>query len=238
MFKKYILQEKYQNTYENDDENIKAIIYSIVSSIISNFFDLKSISPKILNSGKNGYVIDLTSENMINSIHKFEEKMNLSKIKKSSTIPNRVAMKVQIYSTKNQESIILHQENILLSDDSDIKKYIPAFYYGCTLQTPFLKNKTYIRITFTEIIDFKYIPILQLLEVKNKMPILHICEILNNLLIMLSKNGIDKNNIDIQNIVIDCFDFNTIKIEFINYKEKFENNITTISELLDKLSTQ
>jgi hypothetical protein len=197
------------------------------------------IGPIILDNIKQGYIFPLESSNILEKIIKFDNTWDVYKVLKSAqleNIPNKISIKMQLCSNKN------YKENYL-PDDTPIKKYIPIFYYGCTLPLSFIKNNIYIRITFMEMLDPEYIPLLQLLQEKNNPP-LSIYEELKKLLILLNTYGII--DIDIQQIlinrhnnnikIIDCDLSDIIKSMHDEVDDLFKNERSTDQSTITKLS--
>jgi tRNA A-37 threonylcarbamoyl transferase component Bud32 len=163
--------------------------------------------------GASGTYISFSSSNMINGFERWVSNNGISlyRIKPKSlpnTLPNSMGIKFQMFFSEDKyfEASTIKEENILERlSNSNMKDFVPIFYFGCTITVPItiadVKLTIRTRMTFTEHLD-EYSNLLLVLRSPTYIPRNEHLESIKKVLYKLWKNGISHNDFAAQNIMI------------------------------------
>ena len=234
-----------QSIKNSDNLSYESFYYNyLTTNILNEIFNCELTDIVVLGGGKSCFVIKFTSNIMKQGFDKLEKTLNNSnRIFKSSLmhhiLPSSLAIKIQMFTTDNEDKILKEEFNIKQMNDSnrEITKHIPKFYYGYT----FVNNESKFRLTFMESIDITYYTLDRLIkEYKHDIPDI----LYKNIEILVKKLwnlGITHNDLSIRNILVDSSNLsgnNNIKLidfglsELLSPEEtaKLQNNNTMKGE--------
>ncbi len=246
-----------ENDYKFHDHLIEDISMDAKNQIIGSFFThlqnvllhTFNVYPQQINmigNGSMGVVIGFESDRMLQGLESLEKLARRVNFSKTTTIPNKIALKVQLIAVENsyQEKRMLREEHIMSyltninasnnSIKTTIKSAIPEFYFGCTIKF----YNVFFRLTFMELLDPEHFITLEKLIINKRHLVTdNIIDKIENVITSLWRLKVTHNDLSVRNILVGISENNkdTIKLIDFGLSQMFSNtsisNSTNISDL-------
>jgi serine/threonine protein kinase len=198
------------NSYDdNKKHNINDLLAKFHGILWQNILPLligEQKIPQVCGSGTTGFVVSLENYNF--DFANLEKNVTLYRVRKSNLpIPTKLALKIQIFNEKDKywETRVLREEFIQnkLSLSNKFTKYIPNFYFGCTVNMPHENDIIKVRLTFMDlIINKNYITLFEYLQNTHGKLSQNIYTKIEVLIKSLWRFGISHNDLSLNNILI------------------------------------
>jgi serine/threonine protein kinase len=197
------------NSYDdNKKHNINDLLAKFHGILWQNILPLligEQKIPQVCGSGTTGFVVSLENYNF--DFANLEKNVTLYRVRKSNLpIPTKLALKIQIFNEKDKywETRVLREEFIQnkLSLSNKFTKYIPNFYFGCTVNMPHENDIIKVRLTFMDLIDASYTTLFKHLQNTSGQLSEDIYTKIEVLIKSLWRFGISHNDLSLNNILI------------------------------------
>lgn len=243
-FKEYISPTELQSLNTNNTYNLKLStnqqldvtkMKDVVSHVLMEHCGI-SISQPLGQPGTSGSVYTIDSNNNKEKIQLFKKIPGLLRVRDETEnirCPNIMAVKLQGLASKEKywEARMLREETIMKRlSASNMARYIPRFYFGCTILVPVGNTKIGIRLTFMDVLGGETLRNKLQRNVKINPKVF---SNIQQMILLLWKQGMSHNDISINNIMVNTddsvrlldFGLATIVSNNVMYSDAWKNNI-------------
>ena len=243
-FKEYISPTELHSLNTNNTYNLKLStnqqlyvtkLKDVVSHVLMEHCGI-SISQPLGQPGTSGSVYTIDSNNLKEKIQLFKKIPGLLRVRDETEnirCPNIMAVKLQGLASKEKywEARMLREETIMKRlSASNMARYIPRFYFGCTILVPVGNTKIGIRLTFMDVLGGETLRNKLQRNVKINPKVF---SNIQKMILLLWKQGISHNDISINNIMVNTddsvrlldFGLATIVSNNVMYSDAWKNNI-------------
>ena len=242
-FKEYISPTELNSLNTNNTYNLTLStsqqldvtkLKDVVSDVLMRYCGI-SISQPLGQPGTSGSVYTIDSNNLKEKIQLFKNIPGLLRVRDETEnirCPNIMAVKLQGLTSKEKywEARMLREETIMKRlSTSSIARYIPRFYFGCTILVPVGNTKIGIRLTFMDVLGGETLRNKLQRNVKINPKVF---SNIQKMILLLWKQGISHNDISINNIMVNTddsvrlldFGLATIVSNNVMYSDAWKNN--------------